>query len=741
LTGVSIDGPTTGYTDTLYAFTAAVVPTDATEPVSYTWTPTPAPGSLLLPKGSVVTYTWDLPGTYTLTVRAENCGGSEVATHTIAIGPLGHTIYLPLVLRGYEPPLAPDRYVRRYGSDSGDCSTADNACGSIQYAVDQAAEGDLIGIAGYEDAYTPENPDGSATRTYWYVEQHASPSGYGGPSQVRQAVYLDKTVALRGGYSSDFRQWDPATYKSVLRPGPSGFGGRVVFIDAGVHPTLEWLYIIEGSAVGQGGLYLDPYEDAGNGIFAWSTLTDIIDVTIRNCVIANNTGAVSSGGGVFLVYRNNATVADNVVQGNSAYRGGGISVNSSDDVVLSGNEVVANIATGQQAGGIYVVDSDDVRLTGNRVYSNTARQSGGGIEVRFSGNPQLIGNVVHDNVAALYSYGVGGGIDLFAIFEGFTVQDNHIYNNVATQYTGQGPYDTGIGGGIYLNEVENGMVSGNVITGNLSSQYHVGTGGGLSIYSSDVILVDGNVIHSNVATLNDDSGPSSTGGGIRVSYNSMDVTLSNNVIAGNRASAGGDGIDLVGSISQPVAASLLHNTIADNGTLGGLVRRSFTPAAEDALFPGWASVAPDGPALAEVRLLADARVVSIDGSGVTTQGKAQGILVEPYATLNAVNTILSGHTLGISVAHPASSTVGVDYTLWWDNTADYASGVAHSNDLSGDPAFMDPAAWDYHIGSDSAAIDQGMGAGVTTDFEGDTRPQGAGYDVGADEYTWALQRQ
>jgi hypothetical protein len=76
-----------------------------------------------------------------------------------------------------------------------------------------------------------------------------------------------------------------------------------------------------------------------------------------------------------------------------------------------------------------------------------------------------------------------------------------------------------------------------------------------------------------------------------------------------------------------------------------------------------------------------------------------------------------------------------------DNTADYASGVAHSNDLSGDPAFMDPAAWDYHIGSDSAAIDQGMGAGVTTDFEGDTRPQGAGYDVGADEYTWALQRQ
>jgi hypothetical protein len=225
---------------------------------------------------------------------------------------------------------------------------------------------------------------------------------------------------------------------------------------------------------------------------------------------------------------------------------------------------------------------------------------------------------------------------------------------------------------------------------------------------------------------------------VRVSFDSTDVTLSNNVIAGNRASAGGDGIDLVGASGQPVAATLLHNTIADNGAPGGLARRSLAPAAENALFLGSESVAPAGPALAEVRLLADARVMSADGSGVMAQGKAQGILVEPYATLNAVNTILSGHTLGISVTHPASSTVGADYTLWWDNTTDYASGVAHSNDLSGNPAFVGPAAWDYHIGSGSAAIDQGTGAGVTSDLDGDSRPQGSGYDIGADEYVGAL---
>ena len=99
LTSVSITGPTEGYTDTLYAFTADVTPPDATPTITYTWTPTPAAGS-----GAVVTYTWATTGAKTITITAENCGGAVKVVsdpHTIIIEARQQHIYLPLVLRNF----------------------------------------------------------------------------------------------------------------------------------------------------------------------------------------------------------------------------------------------------------------------------------------------------------------------------------------------------------------------------------------------------------------------------------------------------------------------------------------------------------------------------------------------------------------------------------------------------------------------------------------------------------------
>jgi hypothetical protein len=103
------------------------------------------------------------------------------------------------------------------------------------------------------------------------------------------------------------------------------------------------------------------------------------------------------------------------------------------------------------------------------------------------------------------------------------------------------------------------------------------------------------------------------------------------------------------------------------------------------------------------------------------------------------NTILVSHTLGITVT--AGSTATLEGTLWgsdsWANGSDWGGDgdiFAGTPNIRGDPAFVDPDDGDYHIGSDSAARNAGVNAGVTEDIDGDTRPQGSGYDIGADEF-------
>jgi PKD repeat protein len=99
LTAVTVTGPTTGTVGTVYAFTATVAPPDASLPVTYTWDPAPAPGSLLLHDGSVAAHAWDAAGDYTITLTATNCGGTDMTTHTIHVKAREQYIYLPLVMR------------------------------------------------------------------------------------------------------------------------------------------------------------------------------------------------------------------------------------------------------------------------------------------------------------------------------------------------------------------------------------------------------------------------------------------------------------------------------------------------------------------------------------------------------------------------------------------------------------------------------------------------------------------
>ncbi|MBN1888665.1 MAG: DUF11 domain-containing protein [Thermoflexales bacterium] len=280
-----------------------------------------------------------------------------------------------------------------------------------------------------------------------------------------------------------------------------------------------------------------------------------------------------------------------------------------------------------------------------------------------------------------WGWDAGGG--LYVVSATATISNTWIYFNIAGE-------EFTLGGGVFLQNSDS-TLSGNTIFSN-TARY----GGGILTLSSPAALSN-NSIMSNTA-IKGGGGAALWGGAIVVSGNTIrgntaheiggglsvgapGSRLINNIVADNFAEALGSGLYIDGS------AQFWHTTVARN-TTGG-----------------------DG-----------------DGSGIYVTTGAEPISVA------FTNTILAQQGVGISVT--AGNTVTVNGILWYATPITVSQSpsamVEVQNQYMGDPAFLDNA--DYHINATSAAIDRGVNAGVLTDIDGDARPQGSGFDLGADEY-------
>ena len=116
-----------------------------------------------------------------------------------------------------------------------------------------------------------------------------------------------------------------------------------------------------------------------------------------------------------------------------------------------------------------------------------------------------------------------------------------------------------------------------------------------------------------------------------------------------------------------------------------------------------------------------------------------GILVENPDVENVVirNNICSqNRSFQIAVdANVPAGNVTTDHDLIDGYRGD--EGEIRGDDyVEDDPMFVNPAGADFHLQENSPAIDQGSPADAPSDdFEGHARPYGAGYDIGADEFT------
>jgi hypothetical protein len=278
----------------------------------------------------------------------------------------------------------------------------------------------------------------------------------------------------------------------------------------------------------------------------------------------------------------------------------------------------------------------------------------------------------------------GGG--LYVISATATISHNEVFENAADW-----------GGGLFLLFDDHTAVSSNTIVSNTARW----NGGGLSARSSYATLAD-NLIAHNAAT-------GWSGGGLFLQ--NSPATLSRNVIRSNFANGFGGGLVLFFS-----GTGLTNNVIADNQAKtrgsGVYVYSSSADLTHNTL----------------------ARNTGGDGTGVYVVEGGGG----NYSRVTMTNTILVSHTVGISVTD--DNTVTVNGVLWYDTPITLSQSaiatVTAQNQYEGDPRF---AADGYHLTPSSAAVDRGVEAGVTTDIDGQSRPQGLALDIGADEYQgWRL---
>ncbi|HTP06999.1 MAG TPA: choice-of-anchor Q domain-containing protein [Anaerolineae bacterium] len=393
---------------------------------------------------------------------------------------------------------------------------------------------------------------------------------------------------------------------------------------------------------------------------------------VENVIFFNNF-AGNSGGGLAVDTFKQITLTNIVAISNTATRGGGGI--SAGMATIYGGRFVENhsLCTSYPCGGGGIAVTV-LTISGTEFVENTAVHSGGGV---YASSAVITAAQFMSN----YSSYEGGGLWVFA---NIALADSKFVSNSANSE----------GGGLYV--LPDGFAK---ITNTEFSHSTAGIGGGASVGS---ITLNGGRFEANRAT--DVTYSFDGGGGMNV-YCSLDITGTE--FMGNSAYHGG-GILYYGSCTYgPNTSHIVNSLFVQNmADVGGAALWTMSPSNTQILFTTIAS-----PTLNNVSAIAVAT-----------------------GTVGITNTIIASHVVGIE---RIAGAVYEDYNLFSGNTQNLSGTISSgTHHPSGSTGFVEPIHNDYHLSSDSTAIDTGADVDVSSDLEGNPRPAKLGFDIGAYEFQY-----
>lgn len=616
-------------------------------------------------------------------------------------------------------------YVKSEATGTGDGTSWGNAGSDLQLAINTAAAGDAVWVAG--GTYKPNRKATDLTIVVANDPDNAfvlkeGVQLYGGFAGTETALTdRDLTITANAStLSGDFNGDDLATGEGAgltLTNNTENATHVVLALGGGTDAPLTTATVIDGFTITGGNATLSFGSITVNGqSVSKFTGAGMLNFNYSSPTVANVTfigNAASYGGGMY--NKTNSSPALSVVEihGNTATVGGGIANWTNSAPTLNNVDISANAATA--GGGMYNYDGAAPVLTNVSIIQNYAITGSGGGMFNNSSAPSLTDVTISQNTALADGGGIYSTASAAPVLNNVIITTNTAVN----------------GGGMYNDDSAAPVITGGTISANTAT-----SGGGM--YNSDSApIILGVTFEDNTAVNN---------GGAICNFTNAPAAITNTIINGNSAENGGGVFNNDHSLAQLTNVKITGNA-ATTGFGGGIYNKmNSSSVITSCLIAG--------------------NTAGTSGGGIFNNDNSSPVLTNVTITSNSavsqgggVCNNASNPVFRNSILYGNTDTTGVNtfnfnesVPIYYNSLVEFSSsswdalGVDGGNNIDADPMFLGVT---FTFQEASPAINAGSNtyfnegqtpdlSGVTTDLAGNDRIYDDVVDLGAYEFQGVL---